>query len=769
VPNLTPGELTVITDAVGEAWGENVRRIVRGNDALNPLVDHAFTAMQQAGDTIERRWLNRNEDDIVTDTDRPSKYYNSPIWSVVKPEGAVLQSALQSPHMQSLIEYATGSEIPAEPLFIPSTRDDLERLGTEMERRAKLFWAAVHAIHESQQGWSVEARFRAMMADAPAAEQPELEKLRRYCGTEIHGLVARDSNSRWAYYHVHVEREREEEFLKSLDSTGTIDLEDYGKVVLSTYESTFRARQTEIAKAKLQHIAERIRVLDVQERSFSYPSRQREAALGRFDARRLERALADPGSAEALHDEIARITVDRGSIDAANADTPAAQPPLLYEHKLTAGVAEQFVTMVRERKLALPDIAFVARLLTDPTPEVMAAFLEPLRVLAQQVGTGADQFSRFLLFVCQHRGLTNPDMMSAALVLASERQKPSWWRADVIQGFLPVVGMALASPLVAVAGGLAALASAKQRSRPTKLDWIGLDWVTVQRSLAACDLLLRCEQELSLAFSKQLHRFVSLPDHAGSLSEVHASVRAIAERVSIKKTQVITGIDAIDAAGLRVEANAVRRLLGLKLHVRDEDISKILKEIVNSNIINDICSLSVFWGFISDKPDSVQRELLREIISASLQDAFDKAEADARLRENVTDLVTDALLTPARNAAPPLPVEAPVKWKDRNPGETPPDFVRRVYGRWAVDGDGIGKRVLRTLDPTLVNELNSWVRDGNEVPADIKLLTIKEENDKLLNDGPAAMQEHLGKFTAEEAVREITRLRSAQQRRGKFK
>jgi len=114
------------------------------------------------------------------------------------------------------------------------------------------------------------------------------------------------------------------------------------------------------------------------------------------------------------------------------------------------------------------------------------------------------------------------------------------------------------------------------------------------------------------------------------------------------------------------------------------------------------------------------------------------------------------------SSTPPIPSEAPIKWKDREPGETPPDFVRRAYAPW-LEG-GLSKRVLRSLDPTLVTELNKWVRDGNAMPADVKILTVSEENRQLLDAGPEAIHEHLGKFTGAEAVREARRLTMAKHR-----
>lgn len=119
----------------------------------------------------------------------------------------------------------------------------------------------------------------------------------------------------------------------------------------------------------------------------------------------------------------------------------------------------------------------------------------------------------------------------------------------------------------------------------------------------------------------------------------------------------------------------------------------------------------------------------------------------------------------ATNRAPAVPAVAPALWKDREPGETAPDFVRRIYGRWAIDGEGISKRVLRDLDPTLITELNKWAREeGNEIPSDIKILTVREENRRLLGAGPDAMREHLGEFTGAEAVREARRLTMAKHR-----
>lgn len=57
-------------------------------------------------------------------------------------------------------------------------------------------------------------------------------------GHNIHKLKAKDTTGRWAYYFVLVPPHREAEFLKAIEGDGTIDLEDYGTVIASSYGET---------------------------------------------------------------------------------------------------------------------------------------------------------------------------------------------------------------------------------------------------------------------------------------------------------------------------------------------------------------------------------------------------------------------------------------------------------------------------------------------------------------------------------------------------
>lgn len=52
----------------------------------------------------------------------------------------------------------------------------------------------------------------------------------------VHKLRATDATGRWAYYFVLVDTELEAAFLEALRSLESIDLEDYGQVIASSYE-----------------------------------------------------------------------------------------------------------------------------------------------------------------------------------------------------------------------------------------------------------------------------------------------------------------------------------------------------------------------------------------------------------------------------------------------------------------------------------------------------------------------------------------------------
>ena len=178
------------------------------------------------------------------------------------------------------------------------------------------------------------------------------------------------------------------------------------------------------------------------------------------------------------------------------------------------------------------------------------------------------------------------------------------------------------------------------------------------------------------------------------------------------------------------------------------------------------------------KDRSVNFDLVKSLLTDGLAASFKVTEFPDEARDLFIERIASALIAHQLdfdisakkkkavligNDAPTLPAEAPIKWKDREPGESAPEFTRRVYSPYGL-ATGISKQALRALDPALVNELNAWTRDGNEMPADIKLLRKGEENMRLLSAGAEAIKEHLGKFTGIEAVREAQRLHNARYR-----
>ncbi len=165
-----------------------------------------------------------------------------------------------------------------------------------------------------------------------------------------------------------------------------------------------------------------------------------------------------------------------------------------------------------------------------------------------------------------------------------------------------------------------------------------------------------------------------------------------------------------------------------------------------------------------------QTRLKREI-SAILDDYpisdSDRKSIHSRFIELVTELMSSASV--AHNAAHSisgslsavaLPIEAPETFQGLRGPETPPEFVKRVYGPWL--GQGLTRADIRKLDPKLSVAITNWLsRPGNEWPADVDLPTKAEQNERLLSAGSDAIREHLGKFTGQEALREAARINAA--------
>ncbi len=179
---------------------------------------------------------------------------------------------------------------------------------------------------------------------------------------------------------------------------------------------------------------------------------------------------------------------------------------------------------------------------------------------------------------------------------------------------------------------------------------------------------------------------------------------------------------------------------------------------------------------------------IREIIAKARSVGYDQARIDLNITDELLSssteerarfLVNYALAYPDRPLAPvadqlfsgsqasaaavaappPLPKEAPALWRqDRQKGESPPDFIRRIYAPWIKDG--MPRALLRHLDERLYFALATWLR-SNELPEDIKLLKQREANDQWVQ---RVMENPEEPFTG--TLRDFHRLTSAMERRG---
>lgn len=114
-----------------------------------------------------------------------------------------------------------------------------------------------------------------------------------------------------------------------------------------------------------------------------------------------------------------------------------------------------------------------------------------------------------------------------------------------------------------------------------------------------------------------------------------------------------------------------------------------------------------------------------------------------------------------------LPTEAPETYQGLRGPETPPEFVKRVYGPWL--GQGLTRADIRKLDPKLSVAITNWLsRPGNEWPVDVDLPTKSEQTtrwvERIKQEGVAAAIEGL---PATEALKVANRFHGAVSRRNK--
>lgn len=176
---------------------------------------------------------------------------------------------------------------------------------------------------------------------------------------------------------------------------------------------------------------------------------------------------------------------------------------------------------------------------------------------------------------------------------------------------------------------------------------------------------------------------------------------------------------------------------------------------------------------ISDRTNISQKAIdqITEARVSQLLDSFHVPNNQlSLLHKKIVDLVRSSVSEALERQATPdalspsgdvasLPVQAPEIYGGLRGPETPPEFVKRVYGPWL--GQGLDRAHIKHLDPKLYTAIDNWTRKpGNEWPADVDLPTRAEQNQRILNGGEAAIRQHLGKFTGAELLREAARLQA---------
>lgn len=149
-----------------------------------------------------------------------------------------------------------------------------------------------------------------------------------------------------------------------------------------------------------------------------------------------------------------------------------------------------------------------------------------------------------------------------------------------------------------------------------------------------------------------------------------------------------------------------------------------------------------FKDRLDEKPDSAHTpdvvERLERLTDHARQHGEDGLEALARLIFPEWEAFRPRSEITSRDVL--IPTEAPEMYPGLRGPESPPEFVRRVYGEWL--GQGLTRAHIRKLDPVLSTAINNWLKKpGCDWPADVDLPTLKEQNDRLVeamkNDQPA--------------------------------
>lgn len=764
VPPLFLGEnksVLAIANAAGSKWIDDARQLIATLDTPSRITDVTQGVITGANMALERViYAPANDTLEAFDAVRRRNYYRRPVIAVSPEDGAIISDdalCIQHP-LQDIFSDQLGLAPPRD-LIAPRDRDDIERIGTSHDFLAMMFWAHIKALYWEQHPrtadgrWPVSARFDEMARRQPADVMQHLAIVKRTQGHLIHGLRAQDSDSRWAYYCIHVAPANEQRFLEAIRGDGIVDLEAFGVIVLSEYESSFRERRSACVRARLDRIVASYAELAQRERGYSYPSGDIRHAgpISEFERRRWNAALENEGSRRALVEQLAHSIGEEHHTVAADHELPLLTD-LTYGRRLQAMAADIALGVIRRRKLPLDFLASFANLIVHDDSHQVARterMMDALRDSFRYVGSDRDAFAKFFLLVCQNESLVEPNQYFAALKLitVNQRKVEAAHGLGIIPTIGALVGLTALGPVGAALGAFAGkrLHGDRKKEPESALSEDALH--TLRNSAALLDALMRVGPTRAPKLLSAVQRYcLSSDKDRGAIEEISMLVSLIAD-CALENKQIFEGSEAIEKAGLRIEMNALRRITELSLSPEIDDVERLfLQRLLQSDFMVEIRAISILGHAIESKPHSEKRTILKELLGSSLQRAFDAAEYPADQREAMVGRIIDALLshdkdvdvaTPemrstevrsrAASLRDSLPKVAPAIWKDeKKKKDTPVDFVKRHYGPWLrADATGLTRPDIRRLDYSLYMALSNWLRN-NELPEDCPL-PVKSE------------------------------------------
>jgi len=611
------------------------------------------------------------------------------------------------------------------------------------EIAAILMWEQVSSTLDRELEAGARERFLRMMPADDWRQQQFRSVSAVDIGHNIHGIRAKDSTAHWAYYHVYVPPSREEAFIDAINSGANLNLEDYGRVIASTYEHVYRQKLEDEANRKFQALLDQYHRF-TEDHLQKSTTRQLGAggimlgatAVGLtslpllFSAGLLAgaglagiKSSKQPGDSGAqkrapkqatkrLIEELHRLQRQR---EAVHDSVDQSQRDNVHN------ISDHFTLSEGAAKIAAVLIEFYGLTLAEFNEHI----IEPLREYSPETWYENARHLRELSCL-----FSANDLQSGWEAVGMELfVNPTIGNVDALQAYLAGDDPAVLTSksyrvwdhrwsALLFAQLVLALAANKPELEPAAQDWMGA--ICHPDPLGADNDLWR-----GLHAQFEVHLNAPLPEYVEDYAKrTTYEIQAKCREMYFNLMYTYSNIDCEYVA-----LNAWVDVYGAKL-------------------IGEIAKLR---GFIASETNS--REFVRNLLRRSLQGVFEKLETPEGAQETLLDELADRLLsndpTAARSSsswaervgrgevsevgAVVLPETAPAIWKqDKQKGDTPPDFIKRHYGPEGLDvlradGTGLKRNDLKAMDSTLYTALANWLKlKKNALPDDCPLPTKSE-------------------------------------------